>query len=129
MIKMTIREATDDDYRSLRVPNYIQKNIAKKYLISVDGYYYVYTDRGSIFERYQVSLENTEVCIVDNYFILGIRISQILKNTLRLNFYQLSIILIFINIQPVIQGIKQYKYSIQRIYSRQSCISNNEKIS
>ena len=30
MIKMTEREATDDDYRALRVPNYIQKNIAKK---------------------------------------------------------------------------------------------------
>ena len=30
IIKMTVGETTDNDYKVLRVPSYIQKNIAKK---------------------------------------------------------------------------------------------------
>ena len=48
MVEITVREATDagDDFKALRVPTYIQKNIAKKDFTSADGYYYVYTDIG-----------------------------------------------------------------------------------
>ena len=41
-------------------------------------------------KKYKVSLENTEVCIVGYYLILGIKISQNAKNTLMLKFYQFN---------------------------------------
>ena len=47
MVEITVREATPKgENELLRVPSYIQKNIAKKDFTTGDGYYYLYTDIG-----------------------------------------------------------------------------------
>ena len=59
MKKIIVREATDfgDDYKVPRVPNYIQKNIAKNGFISVDRYItmFILIEDGYL-KRYKVSL-------------------------------------------------------------------------
>ena len=47
MVEITVREATPKgETELLRVPTYIQKNIAKKDFTTGDGFYYLYTDIG-----------------------------------------------------------------------------------
>ena len=47
MVEITVREATPKgEDELLRVPTYLQKNIAKRDFVTGDGYYYVYTDIG-----------------------------------------------------------------------------------